>query len=148
MKLSDLLSTLAENARQMEERANKWQADASARNEEIVASAKKWQETAMQRQDEINRQIVTYFDEAGENVRNQWQTMQSNWEEQFEKLRTRGEEMRTAAKKMQGGDFADWSEAYAAQMVGFAQKIQNEASQAIAAATEARAKTPAARKKT
>ena len=146
MKLSDMFSTLAENARMFEKRAAEWQDEVTARNDEMMASARKWQETAVQRHDEMNKQIRGYFEEAGENVRNQWQTMQSSWETQFQQMREKGEEMRTAA--MKGGNFPDWAEAYAAQMVSFAQKMQDEASNAIAAATEARAKGGSSRKKT
>lgn len=138
MKLSDMFSTLAENARTFEQRAAEWQDDMSARNDEMMAGARKWQETALQRQDELNAQMRGYFEEANENVRTQWQTMQSAWEEQFQKMREKGEEMREQALK--SGHFPDWAEAYAAQMVAFAQKMQDEASTAIAAATEARAK--------
>lgn len=139
MKLSDMFSTLAENARTYEQRMAEWQDQMNVRNEEMMSSARKWQETTMQRQDEMNRQIRSYFEEAGENVRSQWQTMQSAWEDQFQKMREKGEEMRAAATK--SGHFPEWAEAYAAQMVGFAQKMQDEAASAIATATEARSKT-------
>lgn len=138
MKLSDMFSTLAENARTYEKRVAEWQDEMTSRNDEMMASARKWQETAMQRQDEMNRQIRGYFDQAGESVRNQWQAMQTAWDEQFQKMRERGEEMR--AQAMKSGNFPEWAEAYAAQMVGFAQKVQDEAANAIAAATEARGK--------
>lgn len=134
MKLSDMFSTLAENARTYEQRVTEWQG-MTGQNNEMMNSARKWQETAMQRQEDMNRQIRGYFEEAGENVRQQWQTMQSAWEDQFQKMREKGEEMRAAAKK--SGHFPEWAEAYAAQMVGFAQKMQDEAANAIAAATEA-----------
>ncbi|SEN41352.1 hypothetical protein SAMN04489859_1006103 [Paracoccus alcaliphilus] len=146
MKLSDMFSTLAENARAFEERASEWQKDLTARNEEMIGNVRKWQDAALERQDEMNRQMRGYFDEAGENVRKQWETMHSAWEDQFEKMKARGEEMRVAAGKMQGGDFADWAEAYAAQMVSYAQKMQDEAANAIASATEARAKSPGKKK--
>ncbi|MFV0384761.1 hypothetical protein [Paracoccus sp. (in: a-proteobacteria)] len=139
MKLSDMFSTLAENARAFEKRASEWQDELSARNEDMMAGMRKWQETAMQRQEEVNAQVRSYFEDAGENVRTQWQSMQSAWEDQFKALHDKGEEMRDAA--MKSGHFPDWAEAYAAQMVAFAQKMQDEASNAIAAATEARAKT-------
>lgn len=138
MKLSDMFSTLAENARSYEKRVAEWQDEMTARNDEMLASARKWQETAMQRQDEMNRQIHGYFEEAGENVRNQWQVMQTAWEDQFQKIREKSEEMR--AQAMKSGTFPEWAEAYAAQMVSFAQKMQDEAASAIAAATEARGK--------
>ena len=138
MRLSDMFSTLAENARTYEKRVAEWQDEMTSRNEDMMASARKWQEAALQRQDEMNRQIRSYFDEAGETVRHQWQTMQSAWEEQFQKMRERGEEMR--AQAMKSGQLPEWAEAYAAQMVSFAQKMQDEAANAIAAATEARGK--------
>ncbi len=138
MKLSDMFAQLAENARTFEKRAEEWQNELSSRNEELMASARKWQETAKQRQEELNKQMQRYFEEAGEKVREQWKTMQTSWEEQFEQLRKKGEEMREQAKK--GGYLPDWAEAYAAQMVSFAQKMQDEAANAMAAATEARAK--------
>lgn len=144
MKLSDMFSNLAENARMFEERAAQWQDEMSAKNEEMTASARKWQEAAMQRQEELNQQMRGYFEEAGDNVRTQWQSMQSAWEEQFKRMQDKGEEMREAARK--SGHFPDWAEAYAAQMVAFAQRMQDEASNAIAAATEARAKDDSKRK--
>lgn len=146
MKLSDMFATLADNARVFEKRAAEWQGDMTARNDEMMASARKWQETAVQRQDEMNSQMRGYFEEAGENVRNQWQTMQTAWEDQFQKMREKGDEMRAAA--MKSGNFPDWAEAYAAQMVSFAQKMQDEASNAIAAATEARGKGASRSRKT
>ncbi len=138
MKLSDMFATLADNARAFEKRAAEWQDEMTARNDDMMASTRKWQEQAMQRQDEMNTQMRGYFEEAGENVRTQWQTMQTAWEDQFQRMREKGDEMRAAAVK--SGNFPDWAEAYAAQMVSFAQKMQDEASNAIAAATEARGK--------
>ena len=138
MKFSDMFATLADNARRMEERAAEWQNQMNVKNDEMMASTRKWQETALQRQDVMNAQMRSYFEEAGENVRGQLQVMQSAWEEKFQKMREKSEEMREQA--MKGGHFPDWAEAYAAQMVSFAQRMQDEASNAIAAATEARAK--------
>ncbi|MDP5305663.1 hypothetical protein [Paracoccus spongiarum] len=146
MKLSDMFSTLADNARMFEKRAAEWQDEMSSKNDEMMASARKWQETAMQRQEEMNQQMRGYFEQAGDNVRNQWHSMQTAWEDQFQKMREKGEEMRAAA--MKNGQFPDWAEAYAAQMVSFAQKMQDEASNAIAAATEARGKAASPKKKT
>ena len=144
MKLSDMFAQLAENARSFEKRASEWQDEMNSRNDEMMASARKWQETAMQRQDEMNQQMRSYFEGAGEQVRTQWQTMQSAWEDQFAQMQKKGEDMRQSA--MKGGYFPDWAEAYAAQMVAFAQKMQDEASNAMAAATEARAKDAKSKK--
>ncbi|SIS66822.1 hypothetical protein [Paracoccus saliphilus] len=144
MKLSDMFSSLAENARSFEERVSEWQEQMNAQGDDMMASARKWQEATMQRQEELNKQMQGYFDEAGENVRTQWETMQSAWEEQFQTMQKKGEEMRASA--MKSGNFADWAEAYAAQMVTFAQKMQDEAANAIAAATEARGKSDGKKK--
>lgn len=138
MKLSDMFANLAENARMFEARAAEWQDQMTARNDEMMASARKWQETAMERQSELSDQMRGYLEQANENVRSQWTAMQSAWEEQFQKMRQTGEEMRAKAGRMPGADFAAWSEAYAAQMVSMAQRMQEEAMSAIAAATEAR----------
>lgn len=145
MKLSDMFAKLAENARSFEQRAAEWQDDLTARNGEMMAGFRKWQETAMQRQDEMNKQMQAHFEQAGENARKQWESMQGLWEDQFQRMRDKGEEMREAALK--GGYLPDWAEAHAAQMVAFAQKMQDEAGKAVAAATEAKAKA-APKKKT
>lgn len=139
MKLSDMFSSLAENARSFEERVSEWQDQMTAQSDDMMVSARKWQEATMQRQEELNKQMQGYFDEAGENVRTQWEAMQNAWEEQFQTMQKKGEEMRASASK--SGNFADWAEAYAAQMVTFAQRMQDEAANAIAAATEARGKS-------
>ena len=142
MKMSDMFAMLAQNARVFEERMGAWQAEMSRNSEEAMEQARKWQESAVQRQEEVNQQLRSHMEQASEQVRNQWTQMQAAWETQFERLRQQGEEMRAQAMKMGGGKdgagFADWAEAYAAQMVAFAQKMQGEAADAIARATEAR----------
>lgn len=144
MKLSEMFSHLAENARSFEQRAAEWQDQMTARNDDMMAGIRKWQETAMERQDEMNKQMQAHFEQAGENARKQWEAMQGTWEEQFQKMREKGEEMREAALK--GGYLPDWAEAYAAQMVSAAQKMQDEAGKAIAVATQEKAKAAPKRK--
>ena len=61
-------------------------------------------------------------------------------------LKKKAAEMRSKAETMQAGETADWYEAYAANMVNYAQQMQEEASNAVAAAAEARAKADAAKK--
>jgi hypothetical protein len=141
MKLSDMFSSLAENARAFEERSSTWQSELTARNEEMMSGIKKWQDSATERQDQMQKQMKEYFDQAGDGARTQWETMQKSWEDHLATMKSRGEDKRASASKLKGGDFAAWSEAYAAQMVSFAQKMQDEATNAIASATEARAKT-------
>lgn len=145
MKLSDMLTSMAENARLFEQRSADWQSQMSSRNEEMMAEIRKWQAGAVERQDDLSRQLSGYMNEAGEALKTQWAQMQSTFETQFAQLKTQGDEMREAAMKTAGGKdgkgFADWAEAYATQMTSFAQKMQAEAAGAIATATEARAKS-------
>lgn len=145
MKLSDMLSSMAENARLFEERSADWKSQMTGRNDEMMAEIRKWQAGAVERQDDLSRQLRGYMDEAGETLKTQWQQMQTTWEAQFAQLKKQGDEMREAALKTAGGKegkaFAEWAEAYAAQMTSFAQKMQAEAAGAIATATEARAKS-------
>ena len=145
MKLSDMFTSLAENARVFEARSADWQAQMAARNDEMQAQIRKWQSDAAACQDQLGAQLRSYFEDAGDTLKAQWQQMQHDWEAQLKKMHKQGEEMREAALKAAGGadgkGFADWAEAYAAQMASFAQKMQAEAANAIAAATEARAKS-------
>lgn len=145
MKLSDMLSSLAENARMFEERSADWQSEMSARNEEMLSGIRKWQASAVERQDDLSKQMGEYMDSAGDTLKTQWQQMQTNWETQFEQMKKQGDEMREVAQKAAGGKegkgFSEWAEAYATQMTSFAQKMQAEAAKAITTATEARAKS-------
>ncbi|MDF3605702.1 hypothetical protein PE067_05785 [Paracoccus sp. DMF-8] len=140
MKLSDLFTNLADGARTMETRVKKWQEELEAKNSDMMESARRWQADAANRQEDLQKKIQGYLDDASENVRSQWGQMQKGWEEQVAQTRAKAEEMRAKAAAMNAEDNADWFEAYAATMVNFAQKMQDEASNAVAAATEARAK--------
>lgn len=146
MKLSDLLTGLADNARVFETRVKKWQDDLEAKGDELMASAKRWQENAKARQEDLDKQIQGYLADASENVRTQWAQMQGGWDAQVSQTRAKAQELKARAETMQAEDYADWSEAYAATMVKYAQQIQDEASTAVAAAAEARAKADALKK--
>ena len=143
MKLSDLLTGLAENARVFETRARKWQDEMEAKGEELMASARRWQESAKARQEDLDKQIQGYLADASENVRTPWAELEGGWDEQVARTRAKAEELRAKAETMQAEDYADWSEAYAATVVSYAQQMQDQASTAVAAATEARAKADA-----
>lgn len=140
MKLSDMFASLARNAQDFEKRVEKWQEDFRDRGEDMMDSAKRWRETAEQRQQDLDAQIKGYFNDASEQVKAQWSTAKGDWDKEVEKIKAKGEEMRVAAKGMHEEDVADWSEAYAANMVAYAQQVQEEASKAVAAAAEARGK--------
>lgn len=72
--------------------------------------------------------------------------MQTGWDEEVGKVKAKAEELRKAAVQMNDEDTADWYEAYAANMTNYAKQMQEEASQAVAAAAEARAKADASKK--
>lgn len=146
MRLSDLFTNMADGARTLEERVKKWQEDLEARNADMVENARRWQADAAKRQDELQQRIQGYMDDASENVRAQWGNMQKSWDEQVAHLKAKGDEIRTKAEAMNAEDTADWYEAYAATVVNYAQKMQDEASTAVAAAAEARAKAEALKK--
>ena len=140
MKLSDMFSNLARNAEELEKRVAKWQEDLGNRNDDLMSNARKWRDQAGQRQADLNEKVKGYFDDANEQVKAQWEKAKSDWDGEVAKMQAKGEEMRQAASNMQEDDMADWTEAYAANMVAYAQQVQDEASNAVAAATEARAK--------
>lgn len=146
MKLSDLFTNMAEGARSLEERVKEWQTDLEAKNADMVESARRWQADAAKRQGELQQRIQGYMDDASENVRSQWGNMQKGWDEQVAQMKAKGEEIRAKAAAMSAEDTADWYEAYAANLVNYAQKMQDEASTAVAAAAEARAKADALKK--
>ncbi|MFD1882376.1 hypothetical protein [Paracoccus pacificus] len=140
MKLSDMFASLARNAQSFEKKVAQWQEDLSDRSDELMASAKQWRESAEQRQKDLDQQIKGYFDDASEQVKAQWAKSKADWDKDVDRIKAKAEEMRVAAKDMHEEDVADWSEAYAANMVAYAQQAQEEASKAVAAAAEARAK--------
>lgn len=143
MKLSEMLASLSRNAQEFEKRAAKWQDEMKDKSDEMVKSAKDWYASAGDRQKDLEAQIQGYFDDASDQVKAQWSKAQTDWDAEVARLRAKSEEMRQAAKDMHEEDVADWSEAYAAHMVSYAQQVQEEASKAVAAAAEARAKADA-----
>ncbi|MDO5604296.1 MAG: hypothetical protein Q4G25_03945 [Paracoccus sp. (in: a-proteobacteria)] len=145
MKLSDMFSTLARSAGEFETRLAKWQEDIKERSGDLKENARKWREQAAARQAELGEQIKGFFDDADDKVKAQWESARSEWDSEAEKLRARGTELRRQAEQMQVEDMADWSEAYAAHMVAYARQVQEEAGNAVAAATEARARADAAK---
>ncbi len=145
MKLSDMFASLSRSAQDFEKRIEVWQADLSKKGNELAESAKTWREQAEQRQTELNAQINKYFDDADEKVKAQWAEAKTEWDKQIANLRSKAEDVRKKAVAMNAEDTADWYEAYAANMVSYAQQVQDEASNAVATAAEARVKADAAK---
>ncbi|WBU61824.1 hypothetical protein [Paracoccus albus] len=140
MKLSDMFATLSRNAQEFEKRAAKWQEELGNRSEEMIDSAKTWMANAQKRDDDLKAQVKDYFNDASDQVKAQWETAKTEWDGEVAKLKAKSEEVRKKAETMQAEDTADWYEAYAANMVAYAQQVQDEAANAVAAANEARAK--------
>ena len=147
MKLSDLFTNLADGARNFEGRVKKWQEDLEAKNDELEAGARRWQEDAAKRQEELKQKVQGYLDDASDNVRAQWAKMEAGWDKQVAETKAKALEFRDKVDASDAEDYADWSEAYAANMVSYAQQMQDEASNAVAAAAEARARAEAAKSK-
>ena len=145
MKLSDMFASLSRSAQDFEKKIDVWQADLSKKGNELAESAKKWREQAEQRQSDLNDQITKYFDDADEKVKAQWAESKAEWDKQIATLRGKAEDVRKKAVAMNAEDTADWYEAYAANMVSYAQQVQDEASNAVASAAEARVKADAAK---
>lgn len=145
MKLSDMFASLSRNAQEFEKRAAKWQEDLGNRSEEMIEGAKSWFANAQKRDEDLQAQVKDYFNDASEQVRAQWTAAKTEWDGEVAKLKAKGEEVRKKAETMHAEDTADWYEAYAANMVAYAQQVQDEAANAVAAANEARAKADSAK---
>lgn len=145
MKLSDMFASLSRNAQDLEKRAAKWQEELGNRSEEMVESAKGWLANAQKRDDDLKAQVKDYFNDASDQVKAQWAAAKTEWDGEVAKLKAKGEEVRQKAETMAAEDNADWYEAYAANLVAYAQQVQDEAANAVAAANAARAKADAAK---
>lgn len=146
MKLSEMFAGLSRNAQDLEKRMGEWEADLTKRGEAWLESGKQWLADAQKRDDEMAAQMKGYVDRASDSVKAQWAKGQQAWDAEIAQIRARTDQMRKDAVAMNAKDRAEWSEAYAAQMLGFAQKVQDEAGKAVAAAAEARAASDKAAK--
>jgi hypothetical protein len=147
MKLSDLLNSLADGTRKFEGQLDEWQKSLSAHGEEAVAKAKEWQKAAEQRGEEWTEQFKAYADGVDDDLKRQWDKMQSGFDTQMAAARKQADEWRSKAESTDAETTAKWHEAYAANMVAIAKRAEEEASKAIAGAAEARAKAKTKAKK-
>lgn len=139
MKLSDLFASLSKSAQDLEARAAEWEGQLRNRGDQLVDDAKKWLASAQERDDELRAKTTSYLNDASEQVKAQWAKTQSEWDAEFVRLKARAEEAQKKAQTMQSKELADWYEAYAAHMVSFAERVQQQASNAVAGAAKARA---------
>lgn len=140
MKLSDMFASLSRGAQDMEKRMGEWEKDLSQRGSEWWESGKQWLAEAQKREDAIADQMKGYVDQASEQVKAQWAKAQKDWDAEVVRVKGMADNLRADAAKLTATERAEWSEAYAAQMVNFAQKMQEQAGKAIAEAAQARAK--------
>ncbi len=146
MKLSEMFASLSRGAQDLEQRMGEWEKDFSQRSAEWVESGKQWLADAQKRDDEMTAQLKGYVDQSSEQVKMQWAKAQKDWDAEADRVRGMADSLRADAARMSANERAEWSEAYAAQMVNFAQKMQEQAGKAIAEAAEARARAEAAKK--
>ena len=123
-----------------------WEQDLSKRGAEWMESGKQWLAEAQKRDDEIAAQMKGYVDQASDTVKAQWTKAQQDWDAEVVRVRGMAEKLRADAAAMTTNERAEWAEAYAAQMVNFAQKMQEEAGKAVAEAGQARAKADETKK--
>jgi hypothetical protein len=140
MKLSDMFSSLSRGAQDLEKRMGEWENDLSQRSAEWMASGRQWLADAQKRDDEISTQMKDYVENASDMVKEQWAKAQKDWDSEVTRVRGMADKLRADAAQMTANERAEWSEAYAAQMVNFAAKMQEEAGKAVAEASQARAK--------
>lgn len=146
MKLSDMFASLSRGAQEMEKRMGDWEKDLSQRGAEWLESGKAWLADAQNREDAIAAQMKGYVDQASDQVKAQWAKAQKDWDAEVARVKGMAENLRADAAKMTATERAEWSEAYAAQMVNFARRMQEEAGKAMAEAAQARAKAEEAGK--
>ena len=145
MSLSDLLTSLADNARKFETQLDAWNKSLTAQGDEILAKTKEWQKTSERHSEEWTAQFKAYAEGIDGDLKSRWAKLQSDAEAQVEVARKRAEEWRAEAEKKDAETRATWYEAYAANLAAIAQRSEEEASKAIAAAADARAKANASK---
>ncbi len=140
MKLSTMLSDLAKRSRDLEKQADAWSKQLDKEGKKLSASLQAWMDGQKAREEELKGQVAAYLSSAGEQVRSAWKEGEESWNAEVARLRQMATEAQSKAAARSKDGAADLYEAYAAHAVAFAQKAQDEASKAVAAAAEARAK--------
>ena len=143
MKLSDLLQSLTEGTRKFEAQLDEWSKDMALKSDALKAKAEEWQKSADQRSKEWTAQLTTYSNGVDAELKSEWTKLQTNVDTQVDVWRKQAADWRVEAEKKDAETAAKWYEAYAANMVALAKRSEQEATSAIAAAIEARAKADA-----
>lgn len=139
MKLSEMFAALARGAEDLEKRAAQWEAELADKSDKLRDDAKLWMASAQKRDDELRATTDAWLKDASAQVKAQWLKTQAEWDAELSQFKAKAEDMRRKAATLQAQETADWYEAYAAHMVSFAQRMQIEASNAVAGAAQARA---------
>ena len=140
MKISDLLTSLAGSAKDLEAQIEAWNKSLSAQGDQALAKMKEWQKGAERRGEEWKAEFKAYSDDVDANLKSQWSELQAGFDNQMNAARTQVSAWRAEAEQKDADTRAKWYEAYAANMVAIARRTEQEATSAIAAAAEARAK--------
>ena len=143
MKLSDLLQSLTEGTRKFEAQLDEWSKDMAVKSDALMAKAEAWQKSADQRSKEWADQLTAYSNGVDAELKSEWTKLQTNVDTQVDVWRKQAADWRVEAEKKDAETAAKWYEAYAANMVALAKRSEQEATSAIAAAIEARAKADA-----
>lgn len=141
MKISDLLTSLAGSAKNLETQMDEWNKSLSAQGDQALAKVKEWQQAAERRDEEWKAQFKVYANDVDAGLKKQWTELQTGFDTHMETVRKQAAAWRSEAEQKDAQTRADWYEAYAANMVSIAKRTEQEATAAIAAAAEARAKT-------
>ncbi len=140
MKISDLLTSLAGSAKNLEAQVDEWNKSLADQSDQALAKVKEWEEAAERRNEEWKTKFKTYANETDENLKRQWNELQTGFNDQMDSARKQAEAWRAEAERKDADDRANWYEAYAANMVSIANRAEQEAASAITEAAEARAK--------
>lgn len=143
MKLSDLLQSLTEGTRKFEAQLDEWSKDMALKSDALKAKAEEWQKSADQRSKEWAAQLTAYSNGVDAELKSEWTKLQNNVDTQVDTWRKQASDWHAEAEKKDAETAAKWYEAYAANMVALAKRSEQEATSAIAAAIEARAKADA-----
>lgn len=140
MKISDLLTSLAGSTKVLEGQLDEWNKSLSAQGDQALAKVKEWQQTAEQRNEEWKAQFKAYASGVDDDLKGQWTELQAGFDTHMDAARKQVESWRAEAEKQDADTRANWYEAYAANMVSIAKRAEQEATTAVSAAAEARAK--------
>lgn len=140
MKLSEVLSSLADQSKKLEERFQKWDEETQAWSKEQEAELQTWSEQVKEQYEANVSKINTFVKENSDEVQAEWKKMGEGWDKQVESLKQGIADFEGQMKQEDVNFEANAREAQAAAAVKYALEVQQEAEIALLKAAEARAK--------